>query len=76
VHAIANVLDALPKRLQGNAKKLLHEMMEAPSRADCRPALGASASDSTPSTPRSVAVARTTATNVAARQARGSGHGA
>jgi Transposase, Mutator family len=28
------VLDALPKRLQGDAKKLLHEMMEAPSRAD------------------------------------------
>jgi hypothetical protein len=27
VHAIANVLDALPKRLQGNAKKLLHEMI-------------------------------------------------
>ncbi len=36
VHKIANVLDALPKRLQPDAKKLLHEMMEAPSRADCR----------------------------------------
>jgi putative transposase len=34
VHKIANVLDALPKRLQPDAKKLLHEMMEAPSRAD------------------------------------------
>jgi putative transposase len=39
VHAIARVLDALPKRLQPDAKKLLHEMMEAPSRADCRAAL-------------------------------------
>jgi putative transposase len=39
VHAIANVLDALPKRLQPDAKKLLHEMMEAPSRADARAAL-------------------------------------
>ena len=39
VHKIANVLDALPKRLQPNAKKLLHEMMEAPTRADARAAL-------------------------------------
>ena len=39
VHAIARVLDALPKRLQGDAKKLLHEMMEAPSRAAARAAL-------------------------------------
>ena len=39
VHAIARVLDALPKRLQPDAKKLLHEMMEAPSRADCRAGL-------------------------------------
>ena len=39
VHAIANVLDALPKRLQPDAKKLLHEMMEAPSRSAARQAL-------------------------------------
>ena len=39
VHAIANVLDALPKRLQPDAKKLLHEMMEAPTRADARQTL-------------------------------------
>jgi putative transposase len=39
VHKIANVLDALPKRLQPDAKKLLHAMMEAPSRADARAAL-------------------------------------
>jgi putative transposase len=39
VHKIANVLDALPKRLQPTAKKVLHEMMEAQSRADARAAL-------------------------------------
>ncbi len=39
VHKIANVLDALPKRLQPDAKKLLHEMMEAPSRTDARATL-------------------------------------
>jgi transposase-like protein len=39
VHAIARVLDVLPKRLQPTAKKLLHEIMEAPSRADARLAL-------------------------------------
>jgi len=39
VHKTANVLDALPKRLQADAKKLLHEMAEAPSRADAENAL-------------------------------------
>jgi putative transposase len=39
VHKTANVLDALPKRLQPRAKSLLHEMAEAPSRADARNAL-------------------------------------
>jgi putative transposase len=39
VHAIARVLDSLPKRLQPTAKKLLHEIMEAPSGADARRAL-------------------------------------
>jgi putative transposase len=39
VHAIARVLDSLPKRLQPTAKKLLHEIMEAPSRADADRAL-------------------------------------
>ncbi len=34
VHKTANVLDALPKRLQPRAKTLLHEMAEAPSRVD------------------------------------------
>jgi transposase-like protein len=36
VHKIARVLDALPKRLQPDAKKLLHEIMEAPSRSAAR----------------------------------------
>jgi putative transposase len=39
VHKIANVLDALPKRLQPRAKTLLHEMMEAPTRGDARAGL-------------------------------------
>src|SRR3954471_24878072 len=39
VHKIANVLDALPKRLQPTAKKLPHELMDTPSRADARAAL-------------------------------------
>jgi putative transposase len=39
VHKIARVLDALPKRLQPRGKSMLHEIMEAPSRADARAAL-------------------------------------
>jgi transposase-like protein len=39
VHKTANVLDCLPKRLQANAKKLLHEIIEAPTRADAGKAL-------------------------------------
>jgi len=35
VHKIANVIDKLPKRLQAKAKELLHEMMRAPTLADC-----------------------------------------
>jgi transposase-like protein len=34
VHKIANVLDKMPKRVQANAKGLLHEMMKAPTAAD------------------------------------------
>jgi len=36
VHKTANVLDCLPKRLQPQAKKLLHEIVEAPTRADAK----------------------------------------
>jgi len=35
VHKIANVLDKLPKSLQAKAKSALHEMMNAPTKADC-----------------------------------------
>ena len=34
VHKIANVLDKLPKRVQPDAKGLLHEMMKAPTESD------------------------------------------
>jgi putative transposase len=34
VHKIANVLDKMPKRVQPDAKGLLHEMMKAPTSAD------------------------------------------
>jgi putative transposase len=39
VHAIARVLDCLPERLQPKAKELLHEIMNAPTRADAALAL-------------------------------------
>jgi putative transposase len=41
VHKIANVLDALPKRVQPRAKGMLHEAMEAPTRADSSRAIDA-----------------------------------
>lgn len=39
VHKTANVLDCLPKRLHSKAKELLHEIVEAPTRADAGRAL-------------------------------------
>jgi transposase-like protein len=39
VHKIANVLDAMPKRVQPAAKRGLHEIMEPPTRADAGRAL-------------------------------------
>jgi putative transposase len=36
VHKTANVLDCLPKRLQSRAKTMLHEIVEAPTRADAK----------------------------------------
>ena len=38
VHKLVNVLDKLPPRLQPRAKRALHEMMYAESRADCETA--------------------------------------
>ena len=34
VHRLANVLDKLPKRLQGRAKRMLHEIMDAEKKKD------------------------------------------
>jgi len=39
VHKIANVLDAVPKRVQPRAKALLHEIMEGPTRSAADEAL-------------------------------------
>jgi putative transposase len=39
VHKIANVLDKLPKSLQPKAKAMLHEAMNAPTRAACDKAI-------------------------------------
>ena len=39
VHKTARVLDALPKRLQPKAKGMIHEIAEAPTRADAKQAL-------------------------------------
>ncbi len=55
VHKTANVLDALPKRLQSRAKGLLHEMAEAPTRADARTALERFRSEFDAKYPKSVA---------------------
>jgi transposase-like protein len=41
VHRIANVLDKLPQRLQPKAKRALHELMYAESRAACRAGIAA-----------------------------------
>ncbi|HEV2087592.1 MAG TPA: IS256 family transposase [Cryptosporangiaceae bacterium] len=41
VHRIANVLDKLPKRLQPKAKRALHAMLYAESRAACLAEIGA-----------------------------------
>lgn len=41
VHKIANVLDALPKRAQSQAKEMLHQIMAAPTRAAAVSALEA-----------------------------------
>jgi transposase-like protein len=41
VHKIANALDALPKRMHPQAKRMLHEAMEAPTRKDANQAIDA-----------------------------------
>ncbi len=52
VHKIANALDALPKRAQPQAKRMLHEAMEAPSRADANRAIDAFVAEFEPKWPK------------------------
>jgi putative transposase len=55
VHKTANALDALPKRLQPRAKTLLHEIVEAPTRADAKKALEAFRAEFDAKYPKAVA---------------------
>jgi len=52
VHKIANVLDALPKRVQPRAKAMLHEAMEAPTRAEAGRAIDAFVGEFEPKWPK------------------------
>ena len=54
VHKIANVLDKLPKRLQGRAKMMLHEAMYAPDRASAQEAMRDFAEESQARYPKAV----------------------
>ena len=54
VHRIANVLDKLPTRLQPQAKRALHEMMYATSRATCEATMHRFAQDYEPKYPKAV----------------------
>jgi putative transposase len=55
VHRIANVLDKLPTRLQPKAKRALHAMMYAESRAACLAELGAFVAEYAAKYPKAVA---------------------
>jgi putative transposase len=55
VHKTANASDALPKRLQPRAKTLLHEIVEAPTRADAKKALEAFRAEFDAKYPKAVA---------------------
>ena len=52
MHKIANALDALPKRVQPRAKGMLHEAMEAPTRADANKAIDAFVAEFEPKWPK------------------------
>ncbi len=59
-HKLANVLDKLPKRLQGKAKAMLHEVMYADTREVAEEGIDAFAAEYSPSmTKRSNACSRT-----------------
>jgi putative transposase len=55
VHRIANVLDKLPTRLQPKAKRALHAMMYAESRAACLAEIGAFVAEYAAKYPKAVA---------------------
>jgi putative transposase len=55
VHRIANVLDKLPTRLQPKAKRALHAMMYAESRAACQAEIGAFVAEYAAKYPKAVA---------------------
>jgi len=55
VHRIAAVLDKLPKRLQGKAKRALHEIMEAPTREDAQDGMAHFVADYGAKYPKAVA---------------------
>jgi len=52
VHKTANVLDALPKRVQPQAKRMLHEAVEAATRIDASRALDAFVAEFEPKRPK------------------------
>jgi putative transposase len=52
VHKTANVLDALPKRVQPQAKRMLHEVVEAATRQDADHAIEAFACEFEPKWPK------------------------
>lgn len=58
VHRLANVLDTLPKRLQPKAKRALHAIMNAPTRAEAEAGIGAFAAEYDAKYPKAVASLR------------------
>jgi transposase-like protein len=55
VHRLANILDKLPQRLQPKAKRALHEIMNAPTRAAAESAMTAFAAEYQAKYPKAVA---------------------
>ena len=55
VHKTANVLDALPKRAQPQAKRMLHEIVQAATRKDASRAIDAFACEFEPKWPKAAA---------------------
>jgi putative transposase len=55
VHKTANVLDALPKRVQPQAKRMLHEMVKAATRKDASRAIDAFVAEFEPKWPKAAA---------------------